>query len=356
MNALPAHPGEITPTWLTEALQERFPGAVVEGVEVLEIHAGTNSNARVRLSYADAADLPPTMFLKLPPLEPDRREAINKTGMGRKEALFYQTLADRVPMRVPRPYVSRFDESTGAFVLLIEDLAASGCTLPDPTKGITPEHARNAIRDFAKLHSRFEDPAVRKAHADWVPDTSKRSDYGAKLLRIGLDEHRDKLSDAFAELAELYIDRQSGLEAAWDEGPQTLLQGDAHLGNVFEDGGRPGFLDWGILHIGTPMRDVGYFIAMTLSPENRRQHERELIELYLSERAAAGGSMLSFDEAWMLHRVHAAYTVPASCQVVTFPEDATPERKVFAAHFLARCEAAIAELDVRDALREFAGI
>jgi len=356
MTTLPSTPSDVTPAWLTEALETRFAGADVESVEVLEIRHGTNSNALVKLAYRKSTGLPPTMFLKLPPLDEERRAAVNLTGMGRREALFYRNLADRVPMRVPVPYVAEYDDASGEFVLLLEDLDGSGCTIPDPIAGISFEHAASAMRDYAALHVRYEDPARRAAEADWITVNAGGSDYGGKLLQIGLDHHRDKLSDAFAELAELYIDRQSGLEEAWSKGPLTVLQGDGHIGNLFEDGERPGFLDWGLIHLGNPMRDVGYFIAMTLSPENRRAHERKLIALYLEARVEAGGAALSFDDAWLAHRVHASYTVPASCQIVTFPESATPKRKAFAAAFLARCEAAIEDLDARGALREVAGL
>ena len=71
--SLPDHPEAITPDWLTENLAERFPGTVVTAVEVLAIHAGTNANARLGLTYQGDTDLPATMFAKLPPLDPNRR-------------------------------------------------------------------------------------------------------------------------------------------------------------------------------------------------------------------------------------------------------------------------------------------
>ena len=136
----------------------------------------------------------------------------------------------------------------------------------------------------------------------------------------------------------------------------TVLQGDSHIGNLFEDRERVGFLDWGLIQLGTPLRDVGYFITMALSPANRRKHERELIELYLDERREVGGAPIAFDDAWLQYRVHASYFVPAACPLVLFPEAATPERKRISAAFLERSESAIEDLDARAALREVAGI
>jgi hypothetical protein len=104
------------------------------------------------------------------------------------------------------------------------------------------------------------------------------------------------------------------------------------------------------------MRDVSYFLNMGMSIEDRQSNDRDLLRLYLDRRAAAGGTAISFDEAWHAHRIHAAYTVPASCQVVMFPDNATPRRRVFANAFLARAEAALADLEVRTVLRQTAGL
>ena len=53
--------------------------------------------------------------------------------------------------------------------------------------------------------------------------------------------------------------------------------------------------------------------------------------------------------------MHAAYTVLASGQVVTFPADATTQRRVFAGAFLDRAEAAVADLEARAAIRSIGG-
>ena len=254
---LPDHPEAITPDWLTENLSERYPGTVVTAVEVLAIHAGTNANARLGLTYEGEPNMPPTMFAKLPPLDPDRRAQINQTGMGRREALFYQGLAHRVPMQTLTPYVAAFDPDTGAFVLLLEDLDNSAKSLPDYGKGVPVAYAAEAMDHFGELHARYEDPDRRAAEADWVPLANKGSDYGARLLRYGLDNHRDKLTAAFAEIAELYIDHTAELHQAWAAGPiggpATVLQGDGHIGNLFvTEAGGPGFLDWGLINVGAP--------------------------------------------------------------------------------------------------------
>jgi Ser/Thr protein kinase RdoA (MazF antagonist) len=296
------------------------------------------------------------LFCKLPPLEVERRPAIARTGMGRREALFYATLAGHLEMRVPSAHVARYDDRDGSFVLLLEDLVTTGCRVSDGTWGVAPDAAARALEELAELHVRFEDPARRASDAPWVPAATYGSTYGTTMLRYGLDHHRGRLSDDFAAVAEIYIAHNDVLHSLWHRETPTVIHGDPHIGNLFDDHGRTGFLDWGIINVGSPMRDVGYFLTMAMDVEERRRHERDLLRHYLDARHAMGGSRIGLDEAWMSHRLHAAYTVPACCQIVVFPDAISERRRVFSEAFLARAEAALADLDARGALREVAGL
>lgn len=358
MSFVPASSAEIDADWLTEALQPRHPGVRVASVELADRAEVTNSHAWLRARYAeDSPPGPTSLFGKLLPNDPMRRGAIAQTGMGLREAKFYEGLASKLSLRVPEAHVVRYEEDEGgAFVILLEDLNESGCTVSSGPESPTPDQAAKALEDLAAMHVRFEDPSVREKEAAWVSVPEPASDYGSIRLQEGLDHHRDKLTDAFAEMAEVYIARREALHDVWQEGPRTVIHGDTHIGNLFFDGDVVGFLDWGIIALSTPLRDVSYFLNMCLSVADRRARETELIRHYLDVREALGGLAISFDEAWKTHRLQASYLAPASCQIVTFPEDATPRRKKFAAAFLERASAAIEDLESRAALREFVGI
>ena len=352
--ALPSDATEIHPEWLSQALAVRFPGVVVSSIEVTQQRQVTNAHAQLRVLYDVSGGAPETMFCKLPPSDPNRREAILRTGMGEREVKFYEQLAPKLGMRIPEVLVAQ-ERSDGTFILLLEDLTASGCVISDGRLGVTPDSAAGALEDLASLHLLFRSPKTRALEAPWILTTSSSSDYGSVMLRYGLENHRDRLSDEFAEMAELCIARPAQLQELWHRGPQTVIHGDPHIGNLFFDGSRTGFLDWGIININTPMRDVSYFLTMALAIEDRRAHERDLLSHYLEIWNAGGGEPLSWDDAWLAHRIHAAYTVLASRQVVTFPADVTPQRQVFATAFLDRAQAAVADLEARAAIRSFGG-
>lgn len=141
---------------------------------------------------------------------------------------------------------------------------------------------------------------------------------------------------------------RGAFQRPWGRGGRSFPMDTCHFGRHRTD--------WGIVSLGTPLRDVSYFLSMVLSIEDRRRHERELPRPYLDLRASGAGAPIAFHAAWRSHRIHAAYTVIACCQMVTFPENVSEGRRIFSEAFLARAEAAIADVGARAALREAAGL
>lgn len=351
MDSIPDNSDAIDAAWLTEALAARHPGVRVAAVEVIERVEQTNHHALLRIEYDEAAGCPSAMFCKLLPTDVAMRGAVAGTGMGTREACFYEQMAGVLPMRVPIAYVARSDERTGSFVLLLEDLGNTGCKIFDGITGVTPDAAAKALEDLAALHLRFADAGRRAVEASWVPPPMRDTSYGATMLKIGLEQHRDRLSAAFAAIAQYYIDDPDTLHTLWMDGPTTVIHGDPHIGNLFDDSGRIGFLDWGIISTGTPMRDVSYFLNTALSIEDRRAHEDALLRHYLDIWNASAAHPIELAEAWRAHRIHASYTVLACCQLVTFPENLSEAQMVFGEAFIARAAAAVSDLDSLSALQ-----
>ncbi len=355
VSPIPRGPEDLDPAFLTAVLAARHPGVRVTGVQVREVREVTNAHLYLDLTYDEPAGAPATLFAKILPITPERHDQVGRTGMGIREARFYESFGPALPLRIPGVHFASHDEESGAFFLLLEDLDAAGCRVSDGTWGIPADSAAAALDDLSALHLRYLDPDRRAAEAGWVARSTLGRTYGTTMLRYGLDHHRDRLSDAFAAICEIYIERSVELGDVWHTEPWTVIHGDAHIGNLFVDGDRVGFLDWGIICLSTPLRDVSYFLQMAMQPGDRRASEKHLIRHYLdrwNRSIDSGGPAFTFDEAWRVYRTQAAYTVAASAQIVTFPADVTERRRVFASAFLARAEAAVADLDALGALRD----
>jgi len=106
--------------------------------------------------------------------------------------------------------------------------------------------------------------------------------------------------------------------------------------------------------VSTHLRDVSYFLTMSVDVGARRAHERELIQGYLAALRAAGGTQISFDDAWAAHRLHASYTVIATF-LAHMPSYRGGDGVALGNALLARAAAAVDDLDVVDAVRAALG-
>ena len=340
VTALPAHPDELTATWLSQVLE-----APVEGVELLDHASATNQRARIGLRYADGHAGPESLFVKLAPLDEAHRQMIGAIGMAVREVQFYADISGELELLVPRcAYASHEGD---LFVLLLEDLVPRGCQFTDGEWGIDADAAAGALEELARFHARFEDPRARDAVAPWLRDAERGpgSEATSGLMRWVLDEQGDSLSSSYRAIGELYCEHHAWFQQVWHAGPPTFVHGDLHIGNVFLDAARVGFIDWGLSRTSTHLRDVSYFLTMSVDVDVRRAHERALLQTYLDALRSAGGVAIDPEAAWQAHRVQASYTVIATF-LAFMPSYASGDGVALSEDLLRRANAAIEDLDV----------
>jgi Ser/Thr protein kinase RdoA (MazF antagonist) len=92
------------------------------------------------------------------------------------------------------------------------------------------------------------------------------------------------------------------------DGSQTLLHGDAHIGNTYvlpDD--EVGFLDWQVLRRGNSSLDLGYFLQGAVTIDDRRACERDLVEEYCAALVVGDEDRPTFDDVWRRYRASAAH-------------------------------------------------
>ena len=78
-----------------------------------------------------------------------------------------------------------------------------------------------------------------------------------------------------------------------------VIHGDQHVGNLFVDAaGVPHLLDWQLVQRGSWSIDIGYHIASTLTVDDRRSAERDLLRHYLDSLRSFGVDAPTWDDAW----------------------------------------------------------
>ncbi len=129
--------------------------------------------------------------------------------------------------------------------------------------------------------------------------------------------------------------------------PRTVIHSDVHLGNwyVAEDG-RMGLSDWARVCRGHWARDLAYALSATLTVDDRRAWESDLIDHYCARLGEVSGSAVDPATAWEGYRqqTHAALLMwtPTLCPPPTLP-DMQPES--ISMEMIKRITVAIDDLD-----------
>ncbi len=315
---LPGRVADLTPAWLTSALQRDWPGCRVRAHALVSADAGTTDRARVRVTYAprgDAGGMPPdTLFVKLAPAHTTTRLLVNLLQLGRTEVEFYRGVAADVAVDVPRVFHAACAGSAQRFALVLEDLGQRGARFTNVGETLSLADAQQVMRALARLHAGFWDSPRLRTDLAWLKAHEHNPRYRlerflcAAALPRGIRRFADLVPAPLQAIVPRLIAGRDALEDAWAEGPLTLIHGDAHAGNLYFLPHEVGFFDWQVVQRGQGMRDVSYFLSNSIPTELRRRHERELIALYLATLGERGVAPPEFPVAWEQHRRHAWYS------------------------------------------------
>ena len=280
---------DITAEWLTKALRQT--GSLGEGrvasVQFEPIGVGLGFAGAVErgtVTYSGGAgSAPETLIAKLPSQHTRTRELLTEIGGYEREARFYLDLAEEVGVPVPELYYGDLDTATGSFVLLLEDLGAARAG--DQVGGCSIDDARTMLQNSAVMHahwwnsdrlgqlpwlSRTADPAWAAAlQTRYLQSWSRISDHLRTLFPVELYEIAERLGPKIVEVF-----------AGTAPHALTLNHGDCRLGNLFFRDSEVVSIDWQLANQGRPAADVAYFLMGALPVEQRRSHEKPLLDSY----------------------------------------------------------------------------
>ena len=337
--------------WINHTLSERFPGASVTSMETLGGDSGTTERCRIGLDYAPGArpaGAPDSIFVKFRPPGLTERLFGNILALGPNEVGFYRDIAGDLPVRAPECYCAR--DGGGEFVLLLEDLASKGAefrTIADP---ISLDEAKAVVAALARLHASFWEPPRLAIRFPWLrspdrnPNAAIERFLCASAHRPTLARFSHLLPESLRRGAHQIHKKRKALERYWVDGPLTLIHGDPHLGNLYFVDGEPGFFDWQVLQRHQGIRDLAYFVVLSLETEVRRAHERDLVHLYQDTLRDCGVSDEDIDpeQAWEHYRSFSLYAYLGT-SVTTSMSDLQP--KHIAELGLKRAATAVDDLD-----------
>ncbi len=315
----------------------------VAGVEVLDDQSGTTRRTRARLVLEDGEEL--AVFVKRPSRSPVARAFVAVPRLSHAEVGFYAELQNRVPVATPRCFVAR--NLRGGFIVVLEDLVASGATMRSSTGTLSADDAAAFLTSLAAMHRQWWG---RTDSHRWLSRNPRRELMLGALLspslcRLGLRRAGQAVPEALHRPIARYARNRRCAHATMSGGPASLIHNDCHPGNQFISAdGRPGLIDWQLCRAGPWARDVAYFLTTSLDPKTRRNTEGELLSHY---RQRLGPEAPAPDEAWLAYRRHVAYAVEAML-VTTAVGVMMPQSTSLT--LLSRTATAAADLDTYSAL------
>ena len=301
---------DITPAWLTAVLAADHPDAEALSYTLGPVDNGTSNRRRIVIEWNEAgrdAELADHLFCK----GTQSLESRYMLGMNegvQAEVNFYNIVRPRLALRAPIALFASYDPHTLNSLIMMEDMKdeVSFCQLDTR---IDLELAQSQMRLFATLHSRYyQSPELDTTLApfslweDFFTITCEDAGFTDACLR-GFTMAEDVIPPRlFAREAEVWPATLRCTELHKTL-PRGLNHSDVHLKNWYiTHDGEMGINDWQNCAKGNGARDLAYCIGTSLSVEDRRRWERELIAYYCDEFQRAGGPKLDADTVFLRYR------------------------------------------------------
>jgi len=259
---------------------------------------------RIRLHYdGHEPAAPKSLIAKFPTPDVGMRRIAHAAGAYEREVRFYRELAGSAGLRVPRCHAAEFDESSGDFVLLLEDVVAA----PMNGHDISLERARAVVHRLARFHATFWNSPTLAA----LRPPEERAEKLVALFLESLVSERAALESYGQNITRTAL----AIGASLRDGPRapnstrgarTLVHGDLRPENLLSTG--PGcedfvVIDWQTLRVAeSGATDLARFIVSGLSVEQRRSTEAHLLSAYHRTLVDLGIEDLGWDELLAQYR------------------------------------------------------
>ncbi|MFE9925375.1 phosphotransferase family protein [Streptomyces sp. NPDC005774] len=253
--------------------------------------------------------IPASCVVKLPVGEGQTALTARTAGVYDRELRFYQELLPELSgLQCPEFFGSFLVDGEPALVLEdIRDAVPSNQIL-----GAVGHQPRLAVDQLVNIQARWwndeafgaQDWLQRRAGAP-IPDRRRR--YLAAWDKVK-DTVAAELEPGAAEVIEEFGHACDAWSQSYD-GPFTLAHHDYRLDNMLFADDRVWLLDWQTLGWGPPSWDLAYFIGSSLSVEQRRSSESELVVRHARQLRDAGIEGWTDEVAWNSYRAMAYSTL-----------------------------------------------
>lgn len=310
-NPAPAELSEVlSPAWLTQALGRAYPGVTVERVAVVETIVTMATKVRFTVDYASGATAETPRHFCVKGIFGENAPLMRASQSSAAEIRFYRECAPLLDVRTARVVYAELAAEGSYGILIMHDEVAAGARFLNALTPYSPDQAAGSLDQLARVHA----ATWRGRTLDRFPWLRARVDHFIRSpvmplteLQALMDGPRGQPLDPAICDAGRITAGLAALKQRTTPAQECLVHGDCHAGNVFEDARGVTLIDWQIVQRASWAVDVAYHMGSILSPEDREQNERALLDSYLDKLRSYGAEPPDRFEAWDEYRAHMAY-------------------------------------------------
>jgi hypothetical protein len=326
----------MTNEWLTAVLGRELRDARVVSFALGGGHEGSSVRRQLSVQWnaaGQAAGLPERFFTKATPTLLTRLSS-GMAAIG--ERRFYERIRTELDIEAPHLFHSGYDRASGRSIHVFDDLAATkGAQFCSYETTLDRTQAEEVVDTLAAFHGRFRNSPRLASDLKWLTTYESFLRTGERNgIRVGHDramlEAADVIPAAVVARRDEIWPRAIDALALHSSEPRTLLHSDVHLGNWYiTRDGRMGLCDWACVCTGHWARDFAYAVSTTLTVEQRRAWERELLARYLERMRETSGlttpTYVAFDQYRCQLFAALLMWTPTLCHPPTMPDMQPPE-------------------------------
>ncbi|MEC8364788.1 MAG: oxidoreductase family protein, partial [Actinomycetota bacterium] len=282
-----------------------------------------------------------------------RKEALDNAKRGgthERELRCYDELLSTTPVSIPEIFASWFDEKSSEYLIIQEFIEFDQSV--DQIDGITIAQSKLVIEEAAAMHAHWWEHSGL-AELKWLPrlnDTRRRTNL-TTVTRLGWNSLTEILDEGGLSYPEVSGDSLANeiddMLCDLSTSESTLIHSDLRADNLLFNTVGDGVMlvDWQGCSFGPSSFDITYHMIQSLSVDDRRKHESELLDYYVNSLEFFG-HQITIDEVHKLYRSSILYSLSIACAVPLINDVESPRVKELAFSMASRTLAALEDHDI----------
>ena len=282
-----------------------------------------------------------------------RKEALDNAKRGgthERELRCYDELLSTTPVSIPEIFASWFDEKSSEYLIIQEFIEFDQSV--DQIDGITIAQSKLVIEEAAAMHAHWWEHSGL-AELKWLPrlnDTRRRTNL-TTVTRLGWNSLTEILDEGGLSYPEVSGDSLANeiddMLCDLSTSESTLIHSDLRADNLLFNTVGDGVMlvDWQGCSFGPSSFDITYHMIQSLSVDDRRKHESELLDYYVNSLEFFG-HQITIDEVYKLYRSSILYSLSIACAVPLINDVEGPRVKELAFSMASRTLAALEDHDI----------